>query len=61
MATKRWICSGTCGANLSVEEYEKSGKVCQDPACENWGKPFVEAETCEVCGEVLREGETHNH
>lgn len=61
MGEKRWICAGTCGAVLTEEEYERSGKVCASPGCTHEGKPFVRAEVCPVCGALVREGETHRH
>ncbi len=57
----RWICTGTCGSTLTDEEFEKSKKICGADGCTHHGKPFVRAEVCPVCGDILMPGEKHQH
>ena len=57
----RWICTGTCGATLTEEQYQASKRICSEPVCTHNGKPFVRAEVCAGCGEVLMPGERHEH
>ncbi len=56
-----YICSGTCGAVLTEEEYGRSKRICGTPGCDHEGKPFVRAEVCPVDGAIVRPGEPHEH
>jgi len=59
--TTRYVCTGTCGAKLTPEEYEKSAKVCDTPGCSMEGHEFVKVAVCETCGAILKDGEVHEH
>lgn len=40
--TKTYICTGSCGAHITEEEYNKGLTACGTEGCTMHGHPFVE-------------------
>lgn len=41
-AKKTYVCTGTCGAHITEEEYNNGLTVCGTEGCTMKGQPFVE-------------------
>ena len=55
--SNRYTCKGTCGANLTEEEYNKHPtKTCGGENCSEKGQPFSKVEFCEDCGHTCSHG-----
>lgn len=56
-----YICTGTCKAEISEEEYNKGLIKCGAQGCTHFGHAFEKKMKCLVCGAYFNEGETHTH
>ena len=55
-----YICTGTCKAEISEEEYKKGLTKCGAPqGCTHLGHAFEKRLKCNQCGEVYKVGENH--
>jgi len=55
----RYICSGSCGAKVTVENYKQGCKKCSDDECDNFGKRLERGEYCPNCNTCFEEGDDH--
>ena len=42
-----YMCTGTCGAKMTEEEYDKSQKACSTTGCSHEGMPFEKKMCCD--------------
>lgn len=56
-----YICTGTCKAEISEEEYKKGLTKCGTKGCSHFGHKFEKRRKCHVCGEYYKKGEIHKH
>lgn len=54
-----YICTGTCQAEISEEQYKKGLTKCGAEGCTHHGHPFETRKKCRKCGETYREGTKH--
>ena len=59
MAETRYVCSGSCGAELSRQEYEAGQITCGDPTCDSYGEPLEKIMYCPSCDEYYTREEEH--
>ena len=57
----KYICTGGCGGSVTEEQYDAGKTVCGTPSCPKYGQPFEKRMYCSVCGQELKEGESHQH
>jgi hypothetical protein len=51
-ATKtHYGCTGSCGGQVTEEQYIAGKKTCGDKSCDQYGKPLQKMEHCMGCGE----------
>ncbi|MEK7211260.1 MAG: hypothetical protein AAB731_01370, partial [Patescibacteria group bacterium] len=53
----RYVCAGTCGANVSEAEYENGLKKCGEHACPMYGHEFEKRLKCPICGALYKREE----
>ena len=56
-----YICTGTCKAEISEEEFNKGLKKCGTQGCTLYGHTFARRRKCRECGAYYKEEETHTH
>lgn len=56
-----YICTGTCKAEISEEEYNKGLVKCGTQGCTHFGHAFEKRMKCRVCGTYYKEGDVHTH
>ncbi|OGK24219.1 hypothetical protein A3A46_01720 [Candidatus Roizmanbacteria bacterium RIFCSPLOWO2_01_FULL_37_13] len=56
-----YICTGTCKAEISEEEYNKGLTKCGTQGCTHFGHTFEKRMKCSICGAYYKEGEKHEH
>ena len=57
-----YICTGTCKAEISEEEYNKGLTKCGAPqGCTHLGHAFEKRMKCHLCRALYKEGEAHIH
>jgi len=59
MSEVKYVCEGTCGAELTEEEYNNGNHVCKSDGCTHLGQPFKRKVKCIKCGAFYNEGEQH--
>lgn len=57
----RYFCTGTCGAVVTEEEYEKGLNKCGTNTCNMHQKPFVKGLYCTSCEKKIEESEKSFH
>ena len=57
----RYFCSGTCGAIITQEEYDKGLTKCGEKTCTMHGNPFEKGIYCTTCEKRIQEGEESDH
>lgn len=61
MNTVVYICTGTCKAEISEEEYAKGLTKCGADGCTHFGHAFEKRLKCGVCGQLFEVTEEHKH
>ncbi|HCS78170.1 TPA: hypothetical protein DIV55_00315 [Patescibacteria group bacterium] len=61
MVTKVHVCDGTCGAEISDEQFQAGLTKCGADGCTMQGQPFSEKFKCSECGNVYANDVTHEH
>ncbi len=61
MDKKVYICTGTCSAEISEEQYKNGLTKCGAKECTMHALPFEERLKCHVCGKLYKQGEDHKH
>ena len=56
-----YVCTGTCKAEISEEQYNKGLIKCGTKDCSLFGHNFEKRLKCHVCGATYKEGEQHFH
>lgn len=56
-----YICTGTCGAKISEEQFKNGLTKCGTKSCNMYGHSFKQMIECGVCGKVYAPGEEHTH
>lgn len=57
MAEVKYVCTGSCGGQVSEEEYNQGKTTCGDPNCEKHGQPLEKKLVCSQCGKHFEPGE----
>ena len=53
----RYFCTGSCGAVITEEQYDKGLTKCGTESCNMHGKPFEKGIFCTTCEQRIEEGE----
>lgn len=61
MDQKVYICTGTCAAEISEEQYQSGIIKCGAPGCNMQGHTFEERLKCQSCGKLYKMEESHKH
>ncbi|MEK7595768.1 MAG: hypothetical protein AAB443_04260 [Patescibacteria group bacterium] len=61
MAKIVYVCSGTCQAEVTEEQYKNGLTKCGANVCSMKGHEFEKRLKCEECGALYKEGEAHKH
>ena len=56
-----YICTGTCKAEISEEQYKEGLTKCGTQGCTHFGHTFEKVLKCHECGSYYRPGEQHSH
>lgn len=56
-----YVCTGSCKAEISEEQYKGGLTKCGAKGCTMEGYDFEKRFKCDTCGEVFKEKEIHNH
>lgn len=56
-----YICTGTCEAKISEEEFKNGLTACGTEGCTHKGHTFEKRLECHVCGKLYKEDENHTH
>ena len=56
-----YICTGTCKAEISEEEYKGGLTKCGTEGCTKKGHTFEMRKKCAECGAYYKPGESHSH
>ncbi|OGC70595.1 hypothetical protein A2415_02490 [candidate division WWE3 bacterium RIFOXYC1_FULL_39_7] len=56
-----YVCTGTCSAEVSQEEFENGVTQCGTDGCNMKGHAFEKRVKCVACGNVRKDGESHSH
>lgn len=57
----RFFCTGSCGAVITQEEYDKGLTACGTESCNMHGKPFEQGLYCSTCKKRVTEEEKEEH
>ncbi|OGH17645.1 MAG: hypothetical protein A3C22_01135 [Candidatus Levybacteria bacterium RIFCSPHIGHO2_02_FULL_37_10] len=55
------VCTGTCKAEISEEQYNDGLTQCGAERCTMQGHNFEKRMRCGSCNQLYKEGETHTH
>lgn len=55
-----YVCTGSCKAIISEKRYREGLVKCGAKACNKVGHDFERRYKCWKCGELYKEGQTHN-
>ncbi|MBI3980672.1 hypothetical protein HY345_01620 [Candidatus Microgenomates bacterium] len=61
MDQKVYVCTGTCQAEVTEEQYQSGIVKCGTGGCTMEGHTFEERRKCSVCGQTYKPEETHSH
>lgn len=61
MDQKVYVCTGSCGAVVSEEDYKGGITHCGTDGCTCEGASFEERIQCSQCSEVYKKDEEHTH
>ncbi len=56
-----YVCTGTCKAEISEEDYKNGLTKCGTESCSLYGHQFQKMKKCGQCGQLYTEGELHQH
>lgn len=56
-----YVCTGTCKAEISEEQYKEGLVKCGADGCTLRGHEFEKRMKCTECGVIFKEGENHSH
>ena len=56
-----YICTGTCKAEITEEQYKEGLVKCGAEGCTLRGHDFEKRLKCDICQTVFKEGEKHSH
>lgn len=56
-----YICTGSCKAEVSQEDYDKGLTKCGADTCNMHNHPFKKVFKCAQCGAYYEEAGTHSH
>ncbi|MEX0621886.1 MAG: hypothetical protein WD187_02750 [Candidatus Woykebacteria bacterium] len=57
----RYFCTGTCGAVITQEEYDKGLTACGTQSCTMHKEPLEKGLYCTSCGKRISEDERDQH
>ena len=61
MDKKVYVCTGTCQAEISEEDYKKGLVKCGTHGCTHFGHTFAERLKCRLCDKLYKVEEEHHH
>ncbi len=61
MNKKVYVCTGTCGAEISEEQFRGGLTQCGTQGCSMHSHQFEERLKCGVCEAVYKANESHSH
>ena len=61
MDKKIYICTGTCRAEISKDQYDNGLVKCGTKTCDRFGQSFEEKIKCEICGKIFNPSKNHSH
>ena len=56
-----YICTGTCKAEISEEQFNEGLKKCGTPGCNMRGHTFAKRLKCHECKAYYKPGDNHSH
>jgi len=56
-----YICTGSCKAEISKEEYDQGLTKCGTAGCNMQGHTFAARFKCKDCGAYYKPGQKHSH
>lgn len=56
-----YVCTGTCKAEISDEQYEAGLIRCGTPECTLYNHTFEKRIKCGVCSQLYKQEEDHSH
>ena len=56
-----YVCTGTCKAEISEEQYKGGLTKCGTDGCTMKGHNFEKRTKCGICGKVFKEDVQHSH
>jgi hypothetical protein len=54
-----YVCSGSCGTEITEEEYLSGNTTCSDETCDQYGEPLEKMMYCPACDEYYTREEEH--
>ena len=61
MSQTVYVCTGTCQAEISEEQYKAGLTKCGAETCDKKGVPFDKRLKSDTCAEIYQETQTHDH
>jgi hypothetical protein len=61
MTKTHYGCSGSCGGQVTEEQFNAGKKTCGDKNCERFGKPLEKMSYCAACDEHYTKDAAHMH
>jgi DNA-directed RNA polymerase subunit RPC12/RpoP len=56
-----YVCTGTCKAEISEEQFKNGLTKCGAEGCTLKGHDFAKRLKCQECGAIFEEKENHSH
>ena len=57
----RYFCTGSCGAVITEEQYNRGLTACGTESCNMYKKPFEKGLYCTTCSKIISEEERGQH
>jgi len=55
----RYLCGGSCGSMVTVQQYKNGQKHCPEKKCDSFGQRLERGEYCPSCNTSFEEGDDH--
>jgi hypothetical protein len=59
MAQTQYVCTGSCGAEVTEEEFLNGKTTCTDETCDQYGEPLEKMMYCAACDEYFTQESEH--
>jgi hypothetical protein len=61
MVKTHYGCKGSCGGEVTEEQFNAGKKTCGDKSCDQYGKPLEKMSYCSGCSEYYTQKSADQH